>query len=107
MSLRIALSVVSVAAITACGPIDTLTDGFAHTQAVSAELERSLGLKSFVGFRWSNGSLTSVDVVFEGIPQDISLPDLAEKSKKAIVAEFKQTPQKIAITFTMMPNRAE
>jgi hypothetical protein len=94
---------VLVALIAACGPLDTMKEGFAHSKAVSDELERSLGLKSFVGFNWNNGSLTSVNVTFQGIPANISLAEIAAKSKQAIAAEFKQTPKQVVIAFSIEP----
>src|SRR5205085_2097908 len=83
MHLRVAMVAALAAMIAGCGPVDTMKEGFAHSKAVSAELEKSLGLKSFVGFNWSNGSLTSVNVTFRGIPANVSLTEIATKSKQA------------------------
>lgn len=101
MSLRLASIALLLATLTACGPIDTMKEGFAHSEAVSAELEKSVGLKPQVGFNWYNGSLTSVNVTFPGIPPNAALPDIAEKSKLAVVSEFKQTPKQIVIGFSI------
>ena len=57
------------------------------------ELEKSLGLKPLVGFNWNNGSLTSVNVTFEGIPANVTLAEISAKSKQVVIAQFKQTPQ--------------
>lgn len=103
MSVRPASLVILLAILAACGPIDTLTEGFAHSRAVSADLEKTLGLKSFVGFHWNNGLLTSVNVTFEGVPANLALPDIAEKSKQAVISEFKQTPKEIIIGFRIQP----
>ena len=98
------ISLVALAAVlAACGQVDALKDGFAHSQAVSADLEKSLGIKSFVGFNWNNGSLTSVNVTFQGVPKDVPLQEIANKSRQAIVSEFKQTPKKIVIGFSIEP----
>jgi hypothetical protein len=86
-----------------CGPIDSLKEGFAHSQAVSAELEKSLGLKSLVGFNWHNGSLTSVNVTFQGVPGNVPLADVVDQSKRAVIAEFKQTPKQIVVAFAVEP----
>jgi hypothetical protein len=88
-------------ALAACGPVDTLKEGFAHSQAVSADLEKSLGLKSFVGFNWSNGALQNVNVTFEGLPANVPLSDIAAKTREAIVSEFKQTPSQVVIAFAL------
>lgn len=96
------LAVMSIAlALTACGPVDTLKEGFAHSKAVSENLEKTLGVKSFVGFNWSNGSLDSVSVTFEGIPANVPLADIVEKSKRAVANEFKQLPSQVVISFAV------
>jgi hypothetical protein len=98
------LAVVFCTALLAgCGPIDSLREGFAHTQAVSAQLEKSVGLKSFVGFNWYNGSLTSVSVTFQGLPQKGTLAEITAESKRAVLAEFQQTPRQIVIGFVVEP----
>ena len=96
------LAVISFAVIlVACGPVDTLKEGFAHSQAVSESLEKTLGVKSFVGFNWSNGALDSVSVTFRGIPANMPLADIVEKSKQAVASEFKQVPAQIVISFAV------
>jgi hypothetical protein len=91
------------AILSACGPIDTMKEGFAHSQAVSDKLQKSFGLKSFVGFNVNNGELTNVNVTFDGLPEQRSLADVAETSKQAVLAEFKQTPRHIVIAFAITP----
>jgi hypothetical protein len=96
------LAMISIAlALAACGPIDTLKDGFGHSRAVSESLEKTLGVKSFVGFSWSNGSLDSVSVTFQGIPANEPLADIVEKSKQAVASEFKQLPSQVVISFAL------
>ena len=60
MLIRLLSLVMLLATITACDAVDTMKEGFAHSQAVSDKLEKTVGLKSFVGFNWHNSSLTSV-----------------------------------------------
>ena len=86
-----------------CGPVDSLKEGFAHSQAVAADLEKSLGVKSFVGFNWNNGSLTSVNVTFQGIPPNVPLAEIAAKSKAAVTSQFKQTPKQVVVSFVIEP----
>ncbi len=88
-------------ALVACGPVDTLKEGLAHSQAVSESLGKTLGVKPFVGFNWSNGTLDSVSVTFDGIPANVPLADIVDKSKQAVVAEFKQQPSQVVISFTL------
>lgn len=87
----------------ACGPIDTMKEGFAHSRAVSDELQKNLGIKSFVGFNFNNGQLTSVNVSFDGVPEKASLADITAASKQAVLTEFKQTPKRIVVSFTIEP----
>jgi hypothetical protein len=88
-------------ALAACGPVDSLKEGWSHSQAVSARLEKSLGTKSTVGFNWSNGDLVSVTVTFDGIPPDVTLTDIAEKSRQAIAQEFRQVPKQVVVSFAL------
>ena len=86
-----------------CDAADTMKSGFEHSTAVSADLERSVGAKSFVGFNWNNGSLTHVTVTFETIPKGKSLEKIAELSRGAVLKHFKQAPQQIIVGFTISP----
>ena len=103
MKIRSIPSIALALLLTACGPIDSLKEGFNHSEAVSAELEKSIGVKASVGFNWDNGSLTSVSVTFQGLPSDIGLADIAAKAKAAVIAEFKQTPRQVVIAFAIEP----
>jgi len=89
--------------LAACGPIDSLKEGYAHSQAVSTALEKSLGVKPFVGFNWHNGALTSVNVTFQGIPPNVPLTEIVSKSTEAITSQFKQKPEQIVVAFTVKP----
>lgn len=101
MRFRIILPAALLAlALAACDAVDSVKEGWAHSQAVSASLEKSVGLKPGVGFNWSNGTLDSVTVTFEGIPPNVPLSDIADKARQAITAEFKQAPTQVVIAFT-------
>lgn len=97
------LFVVLALAINGCDAVDSMRNGFEHSQAVSAALEKSLGLKSFVGFNWNNGSLSSVTVAFDGLPTDRSLQEISEATRSAVLREFKQEPKKIVVSFSISP----
>ena len=86
-----------------CDAVDSMKEGLAHSQAVSDRLEKSLGLEFFVGFNWENGSLTSVTVSFQGLPENIALAEISEAVKSAVAAEFKQQPKEIVIIFRVEP----
>lgn len=89
--------------LAACGAIDSMKDGLAHSQAVSADLEKDLGLKPFVGFKWNNGSLTSVNVTFDRVPSNYSLIEIVSKARLVVLKEFKQTPTQIVVAFVVQP----
>ena len=98
------LAALLLAAVTlgGCDLVDSAKEIFKHSQAVSAELEKSLGTKSFVGFNWNNGALTSVEVTFEELPPNHSLQEIVDVSRKAILSEFKEQPKQIVIAFKLM-----
>src|SRR5882672_3159762 len=79
--------------LAACNAADAVKHGFEHSRAVSAQLEASVGMKSNVGFNWNNGALTAVTVHFDGMPENRSLPEIADLCRSAVREEFKQTPQ--------------
>lgn len=93
------MMIMTVAVLSGCDQIDTMKDGMAHSQAVSADLAKSLGLKSFVGFNVVNGQLKSVTITFAGIPDQKSLTDIAAASKQAVSEEFKQMPGQLIVAF--------
>jgi hypothetical protein len=98
-SLAAAFTIGSALFLCGCNPIEMVQEQLAHSKAVSASLEKSTGLKSEVGFNWNNGKLTSVNVMFHGTPPNVSLPELGEKSRAAVLAEFKENPKQLVISF--------
>lgn len=84
-----------------CNPIEMIQEQMAHSKAVSASLQKSTGLESDVGFNWNNGKLVSVNVMFRGLPANIALPDVAEKARAAVLAEFKENPEQLVISFVL------
>lgn len=102
MKIRSVSAMALAVLLAAWGPFDSMKEGLQHSEAVSAELEKSIGVKPFVGFNWNNGSLTSVNVTFQGVPQ-VELPEIARKAKAAVISEFKQTPKQVVIAFAIEP----
>ena len=97
----IVLGLLLAATLAGCGAVDTMTEGFKHSQEVAADLERSVGTKPFVGFNWSNGALASVTVNFEGIPPGESIQQIAQLSRRSVAERFKQTPKRVVISFSL------
>jgi hypothetical protein len=81
--------------------VDTMTEGFKHTEEVASDLEKSVGTKPLVGFQWSNGTLNNVSVTFEGIPADKSVADIALLARKSIATNFKQEPRQVLVSFAV------
>jgi hypothetical protein len=87
--------------LSACGVLDLLTNDIEHSQAVTVDLEKIIGKKPFVGFNWSNGSLTNISVTFDSIPTTKSSLEIYELAKQSIKTQFKQQPTKITISFAI------
>ena len=87
--------------LAACGVVSTLVDGFKYAQAVEADLQEATGVKPAVGFNWHNGRLVSVTVTFPRLYEARPLGELAESARAAVTREFKQTPEKIVLAFTL------
>jgi hypothetical protein len=87
--------------LASCGMIDTLIEGWKHVKAVETDLEKSAGSRPEVGFNWSNGRLTQVTVTFPGLYNTKPLPELAALVRRAVAAEFQQTPRKIVLGFAI------
>lgn len=86
-----------------CDSFSTLKDGFAQSQAVADDLEKSVGAKPLVGFNWNNGTLLSVSVTFDGIPGQRSANEIADLSRVAIKKQFQQEPRQIVLGFSIKP----
>lgn len=89
-----------VMALASCGAVDSMRSGFAHSQEVAVDLERSLGAKPQVGFNWMNGSLVQVTVTFEGMPHE-PLAQVIQASKAAVAARFQQKPRNLVVAFAV------
>lgn len=87
--------------LSGCNAYDTMTEGFKHSQDVAADIENATGSRPFVGFNWSNGSLTSINVTFTGIPAGKTVSELASVARQSIVARFKQEPKQLIISFSI------
>ena len=92
-----------IGSLAACDAYDSVKEGFAHSQAISTDLEKSLGTKTYVGFNWHNGTLNSVTVTFDGVPKGRTLQEISDVSRAAVLKEFKQTPEQIVIAFSFKP----
>lgn len=84
-----------------CGAFDSLTSGFEHADAVETDVEAAVGVRPKVGFKWVNGSLDHVTVMFEGVPADLDLQRAAEAAEHAVAEHFEQSPDRIVLMFAL------
>jgi hypothetical protein len=98
---KIATCLALAIGLAACGVVDTLVDGFKHVTAVENDLAASTGMKPHVGFQWHNGRLETVTVAFPKLYESKSLSELAETVRRAVISEFKQTPDDIVLAFSL------
>ena len=99
--IRMAVLLVLGVALAGCGVVDTLIDGFKHAKAVEASLETATHVRPQVGFNFSNGRLVSVTVTYPRLMTELALPDLAAAVRRAVTAEFRQTPGDIVLSFSL------
>jgi hypothetical protein len=87
--------------VVGCGAVDSMKEGFKHSQEVASDLEKSVGEPPFVGFNWMNGSLTNVSVTFKGVPAGKTNQEIISLARTSIAARFKQQPEQIVISFAV------
>ncbi len=92
-------SLALTATLCSCNAVDAMKDGMTQSNAVAADLEKSLGSKPHVGFNWMNGTLATVTVEFNGEPKGKTLDEINEAAKVAVKKEFSQAPQKLVLAF--------
>ena len=88
-------------ALSGCGAVDSMKEGFQHSQEVATDLEKAVGHKPFVGFNWRNGSLVNVSVTFNGIPLQKSNEEIVALARTSIAARFRQRPEQIVISYAV------
>ncbi|SDI88192.1 MULTISPECIES: hypothetical protein [Bradyrhizobium] len=98
---KIIAILVLASCLAACGMINTLVDGYKHSQAVASDLEQVTGLKPGVGFNWHNGRLVSVTVTFPKLYDAKPLRELADAVRASVRKQFQQTPEDIELGFSL------
>jgi hypothetical protein len=84
--------------------VSTAPDGMTEAiAALEADLGQATGETVVTDADWHNGDLTQVTVTFKGLYDGKPIGELAATVSKAAAAEFKQTPQKILLTFEIKP----
>lgn len=87
--------------LSACDVVSTLQEGMQQAKAVETDLEQSTSVKPEVGFNWHNGRLTSVTVQFPRLYDAKPLGELAALARAAVTKEFRQTPDRIVLSFAL------
>jgi hypothetical protein len=98
---KIITVIVLATGLAACGMINTLVDGYKHSQAVAVDLEQATGLKPGVGFNWHNGRLVQVTVSFPKIYDAKPLREVADLVRSSVRKQFQQTPENIELAFSI------
>jgi hypothetical protein len=89
---------------TAQHAVSTAPDGMTEAiAALEADLGQATGETVVTDADWHNGNLTQVTVTFERLYDGKLIGELAATVSKAAATEFKQTPQKILLTFEIKP----
>ena len=96
---RLSLLIFFVLIAIGCNAINTMREGANHSQEVADDLGKAIGTKPFVGFNWTNGSLTNVTVTFDRVPAGKTTEEIAALARDSISARFKEEPQNITISF--------
>jgi hypothetical protein len=100
---KIAALLVLATSLASCGVADTLVDGLKHVNAVENDLAAVTGMSPKVGFRWHNGRLETVTVMFPRLYRDKPVAELADTVRRAVMKEFNQTPDDIVLGFSLGP----
>jgi hypothetical protein len=80
----------------------TMIEGFSQAKAVESDLEKSTGIRPEVGFNTINQRLVTVRVVFPSVYEGRRLADLAEAVRTSVTTQFTETPEKVALSFTVV-----
>ncbi len=99
--LRIAIVFILALGLAACDAVNTVTEGFSHAKAVESDLEASTGVRPQVGFKWNNGRLVTVTVMYPRLLDAKPLAELAAAARAAIGKEFKQKAEQVVLAFAV------
>lgn len=97
--LRLFIAVVATLFVGACNVAESMKETQAQAEAAATLLEKEVGTKPLMGWNVHNGTLTNVNVIFDG-SKVAALPvsELESKVKRAIAANFKQQPKQLMIS---------
>jgi hypothetical protein len=97
--MRALVTVVAMFLLSACDFVESIKETQAQADAAAALLEKDFGTKPFMGWNVHNGTLTNVNVIFEG-SKVAALPvsELETKARRAVVASFKQAPKQLVVS---------
>lgn len=89
----------SLLLIGACNFVESMKETHAQAEAAAAALEKEMGTRPFMGWNVHNGTLTNLNVIFEG-SKVAALPvsELEAKVRRAVAASFKQQPKQLLVS---------
>jgi hypothetical protein len=87
-----------------CDIASSMRDGLKYSELAAKDLEKNIGIKPFVGFNWHNDTLTTVSVTFPSVPSSKQLEEISQLVEKSVKYNFKQEPEQIVISFTILPS---
>jgi hypothetical protein len=85
--------------LSGCNFVESMKETQAQADAAAELLEKEVGTKPFMGWNIHNGTLTNVNVIFEG-SKVAALPvsELEAKVRRAVTASFKQQPKQLIVS---------
>ncbi len=102
MNIRKTIAILILASsLAGCGVADVISNGLAYSKAVETDLEHATGMRPEVGFNWRNYYLQSVTVTFPRLYTGKPLDELAGTVREVVAKDFKQTPDKIVLAFSL------
>lgn len=97
--MRMPIVAAAAVLLAACNFVESMKETHAQAEAAAELLEKEMGTRPFMGWNIHNGTLTNVNVVFEG-PKVAALPvsELEAKVRRAVAASFKQQPKQLLVS---------
>lgn len=95
---RATAAVLVLVAAIACDMATSFKETLDESKAVADAIEKQAGARPSVGFRYNNGSLTSVTVQFRTVPA-MGVAELERVARAAVRDNFKNEPKTLEISF--------
>jgi hypothetical protein len=87
-----------------CGFFDSTVELYNQSKEVEAEMSRELGVETFVGFNYTNGSLNDVTIAFIGMPENLPVEEMVARAKSSVSSHFESSPKQVTVSITVPAN---